>query len=162
MVVGICLVGCNHTVPQAVTQPAPALNPVRVLGAYDLKLPGQSSKDTSYVEALLLTKDGKFNIVFPSLLHGYYTVGTWKVEGPQIHLFPATVDQKDHSKIESDLSSGTIPSTERSRLELLFKDRLLTPIFDKDNEHPRLRVESPEVEQAVEPKLGGGPIFLAQ
>jgi hypothetical protein len=111
-------------------------------------------------EALLIKKDGTFNIVFAKEEYGYYTVGKWKVEGNAIHLFPETVDEKDRAKTETDLQSGRIPSENRSKLELMLQDRVVTPIFDKGSESPKLRVESPQLEREIEPSLGNSTIYL--
>ena len=154
------LLGCSQHPVAAAAASQPALDASKVVGTYTLKLP--DAKNNSYTEALLLQKNGTFNIVFPSLQYGYYTVGNWKVEGQQIHLYPATVDQKSFDQTGSDLNSGKIPESERSRLELLFRDRLMTPVFDNGSAAPRLKAESPEVERAVEPKLGSGTIYLTQ
>jgi len=156
----ITLIGCSHVTPEEAGQVQPTLDPTSLPGVYQLFHPNSPQDSKADVEALVIKKDGTFNIVFAKMEYGYYTVGKWTVEGKSVHLFPETVDQKDRAKTEADLESGSIPPKERSKLELMLKDRLLTPICDNGSVSPRLRVESPELEWMIEPKFGKGTIYL--
>src|SRR5689334_2909370 len=122
------VLGCGQSATQkASSAPPPAPVDAKTLpGTYQIYPVGGKKGTELGVEALLLQKDGTFNIVFRKMTYGYYTVGKWTIDKDQIHLFPSTVDQKDLAKTEADLQSGKIPSTEKTRLELMFKDRLLT------------------------------------
>lgn len=154
------LIGCSHVASQPASPIQATLDPTELPGVYQLIPASNPQGSQADIEALLLKKDGSFNIVFSKMEYGYYTVGKWTTEGSRIHLFPGTVDQKDRAKTESDLQSGKIPSKERAKLELMLQDRLLTPIFDHGSGAPRLRVDSPQLEELIEPDLGSGTIYL--
>ena len=154
------LVACSPQTQLPVAAAAAKVDVNKLPGVYQLLPANLHPGAQPNIEALLIQKDGTFNIVFSKMEYGYYTVGKWTVEGNGIHLFPDTVDQKDRAKTEADLQSGRIPVKEGSKLELMLKDRVLTPVFDKESESPKLRIESPELERMIEPDLPQSTLYL--